>query len=118
VVSFTARSLYPWYPLDRRLGGPGTGRDVERKQTLPLTGLELRTLGRPARAIYTRRYVQNIVIFKEQISFSVGIETHQRKGNEFYAKNLYGCTCFSYGIVTCRLVSVARMTGSTSDDWI
>jgi hypothetical protein len=55
VVSFTTWQLYPrrknpQYPLDRRLGGPQSrsGRRGEKK-ILTLPGLELRTLGRPAR---------------------------------------------------------------------
>jgi hypothetical protein len=41
VVSFTLRPLYPrgnspWYPLDRRLGGPRTSLDdVERRKIVP-----------------------------------------------------------------------------------
>jgi hypothetical protein len=42
VVSFTPRPLYPqgkspWYPLDRRLGGPQSrsGRDGEEKNSQP-----------------------------------------------------------------------------------
>jgi hypothetical protein len=47
VVSFTPLSLYlqgksPWYPLDRRLGGPQSrsGRGSEEKNSQPLPGLE------------------------------------------------------------------------------
>jgi hypothetical protein len=47
VVSFTPRQLYPqgknpWYPLDRRLGGPQSrsGRGGEEKNSKPLPGLE------------------------------------------------------------------------------
>jgi hypothetical protein len=47
VVSFTPRPLYlqgksPWYPLDRRLGGPQSwsGRGGEEKNSQPLLGLE------------------------------------------------------------------------------
>jgi hypothetical protein len=47
VVSFTRRPLYPqeqspWYPLDRRLGGPQSrsGRGGEKKNSQPLPGLE------------------------------------------------------------------------------
>jgi hypothetical protein len=47
VVSFTPRPLYshgksPWYPLDRRLGGPQSrsGRGGEEKNSQPLPGLE------------------------------------------------------------------------------
>jgi hypothetical protein len=46
-VSFTPRSLYtkgksPWYPLDRRLGGPQSqsGHIGEEKNSQPLAGLE------------------------------------------------------------------------------
>jgi hypothetical protein len=35
--------------LDRRLGGPGVD-DVEKRKFLTLPGLEIRTLGRPARS--------------------------------------------------------------------
>jgi hypothetical protein len=47
VVSFTPRPLYPqgrspWYPLDRKLGGPQSrsGRGGEEKNSQPLPGLE------------------------------------------------------------------------------
>jgi hypothetical protein len=47
VFSFTPRPLYlqgknPWYPLDRRLGGPQSWseRGGEEKNSLPLLGLE------------------------------------------------------------------------------
>jgi hypothetical protein len=47
VVSFTARQHYPkgkspWYPLDRRLGGPQSrsGRGGEEKNSQPLPGLK------------------------------------------------------------------------------
>jgi hypothetical protein len=47
VVSFTPRPLYsqgksPFYPLDRRLGGPQSrsGRGGEEKNSQPLPGLE------------------------------------------------------------------------------
>jgi hypothetical protein len=46
MVSFTPRPLYPrekspWYPLDRRLGGPKGrfGRGGENKNSLPLPGI-------------------------------------------------------------------------------
>jgi len=48
MVSFTPRLLYlqgktPWYPFDRRLGGPKSrpGRDGEEKNSQPLLGFEL-----------------------------------------------------------------------------
>jgi hypothetical protein len=47
VVSFTPRPLYsqgknPWYPLDRRLGGPqiSSGRSGGKKNSQPQPGLE------------------------------------------------------------------------------
>jgi hypothetical protein len=55
VESFTPRTLYPrgkspWYPLERRLGGPRAGLDnLEKRKFFTLTGLELQPLGRPAR---------------------------------------------------------------------
>jgi hypothetical protein len=56
VVSFTPWSLYPRgkrprYPLGRKLGGPRASLDnLERRKFLTLLGLELRSLGRPARS--------------------------------------------------------------------
>jgi hypothetical protein len=35
VASFTLRPLYPWYPLDRRLGGPGAVLDAVVKRKIP-----------------------------------------------------------------------------------
>jgi hypothetical protein len=61
-VSFTPRHLYPWckYPLDKRLSGlrNWSGRRGEKRKILPLQGLELRPLGRPARtkSLYRLRY--------------------------------------------------------------
>jgi len=47
VVSFTTWPLYPqgkspWYPLDRRLGGPQnhSGHSGEEKNSQPLPGIE------------------------------------------------------------------------------
>jgi hypothetical protein len=44
VISFTSRPLHPWYPLDRRLGGPQnrTGCGGEEKSSYPLPGIEPR----------------------------------------------------------------------------
>jgi hypothetical protein len=48
VVSFMPQLLYlqgkrPWYPLDRRLGGPQSqsGHRVEEKNSQPLSGIDL-----------------------------------------------------------------------------
>jgi hypothetical protein len=66
VVSFTPRPLYsqgrnPWYPLDRRLGGPQSrsGRGGEEKNSQPPPGLETpRIMGRPVRkwSLYQLNY--------------------------------------------------------------
>jgi hypothetical protein len=57
VVSFTPRPLYPqgkspWYPLDRRLGGPQSrsGRGGEEKNSQPPPGIEPYNPDRPARS--------------------------------------------------------------------
>jgi hypothetical protein len=56
VVSFTLRPLYPWElaPGTHWIGrwvGPRAGLDeVEKRKFLTLPGLELRSLGRPARS--------------------------------------------------------------------
>jgi hypothetical protein len=45
------RGKSPRNPLDMRLGGPRAGLDaVEKSKILSLPGLELQTLGRPARS--------------------------------------------------------------------
>jgi hypothetical protein len=51
VASFTTRPLYsqgksPWYPLDRRLGGPQSRYKLggEEKNSQPLLGLETPTI--------------------------------------------------------------------------
>jgi hypothetical protein len=57
VVSFTPRPLYPRgksprYPLDRRLGGPQPVWTILRREnSWPPPGLELRSLGHPARSL-------------------------------------------------------------------
>jgi hypothetical protein len=59
VVSFTPWTLYPRYPLLRRLVDPRAGLDeVEKRKFLTLKELELRPLGRPARSqsLYRLRY--------------------------------------------------------------
>jgi hypothetical protein len=65
VVSFEPQPLYPHeknplHSLDRRLGDPRTRsrRRIERRKILPLPGLELRPLLRPARgqSLYQLRY--------------------------------------------------------------
>jgi hypothetical protein len=65
VVSFTHRPLYlqgkiPWYPLDRRLGGPQSrsGRGGEEKNSQPPPGIEPYNPDRPARssALYRLSY--------------------------------------------------------------
>jgi hypothetical protein len=67
VISFTPRPFYlpgksPRYPLVRRLGRPRTAlEDVERRQILPLPGLEPRPLGRPE--IHTHRHIY--ICFRE-----------------------------------------------------
>jgi hypothetical protein len=57
VVSFTSRPLYhkgknPWYPLDRRLGGPQSrsGRGGEEKNSQPLAGIKPYNPDSPARS--------------------------------------------------------------------
>jgi hypothetical protein len=59
-VSFTPRPLYPqgkspWYPLDRRLGGPQnrSGSGGEEKNSQPLPGLEP-SISHPVAQRYTR----------------------------------------------------------------
>jgi hypothetical protein len=49
---FTPRERAPWYPLDRRLGGPQSqsGHDVEEKNSQPLPGFEPRSSDCPARS--------------------------------------------------------------------
>jgi hypothetical protein len=65
VVSFTPRLLYPqgknpWYPLDRRLGGPQipSGRGSEEKNSQPPPGIETENPDCPARrpALYRLSY--------------------------------------------------------------
>jgi hypothetical protein len=65
VVSFTPRSLYrqgksPWYPLDRRFGGPHSrsGRGGKEKSSQPQPGLDPYNPDRPARspALYWLSY--------------------------------------------------------------
>jgi hypothetical protein len=64
LVSFTSRPLYPWEeaPGTPWIGGwvgPTAGlNDVEKRKFLTLSGLQLRTLGRPFRSqsLYRLRY--------------------------------------------------------------
>jgi hypothetical protein len=58
VVSFTPPPLYPqgnspWYPLDRRLGGPQSrsGRRSEEKNSQPPPGIEPWNPDRPAHTV-------------------------------------------------------------------
>jgi hypothetical protein len=59
MVSFTPRPLYyqgknPWYPLDRKLGGPQTrsGGGGEEKNSQPRAGLESQSI-QPVAQCYT-----------------------------------------------------------------
>jgi hypothetical protein len=68
VVSFTRRPLYPqgkspWYPLDRRLGGPQSrsGRGGEEKNSQPLPGVEL-PIVQPVAQRYTTELSQLLEI--------------------------------------------------------
>jgi hypothetical protein len=70
MVSITPWPLYPLgkgprYPLDRRLVGPQSRVDaVEKRTFLPVPGLELRPLGRPARSmsLYRLSYTASTLI--------------------------------------------------------
>jgi hypothetical protein len=72
VVSFTPQPLYPqgkspWYPLDKRLGGPQSrsGRGGEGKNSRPPSGIEPYNPNRPARnpALYRLRYDGFLISF-------------------------------------------------------
>jgi hypothetical protein len=75
VVSFTLRPLYPqgkspWYPLDRRLGGPQShfGCGGEDKNSQPPPGIEPTYPDRPALSqCYTARAITGLV--KEWITY-------------------------------------------------
>jgi hypothetical protein len=59
VVSFTPRPLYPKgkitrYQSDRRLGWPQSRSECCGEKSLPLSGSEPRSLGRPARSLITK----------------------------------------------------------------
>jgi hypothetical protein len=63
VVSFTPQALYPqgrgpWYPLDRRLGGPPSryGRGSEERNSQPLPELEPQIIQPLARSPYRLSY--------------------------------------------------------------
>jgi hypothetical protein len=75
VVSFTPQPLYsqgkiPWYPLDRRLGGPQRrfGRGGEEKNSQPPPSIEPQNPDRPARspALYRLSYHSSLlnIIYK------------------------------------------------------
>jgi hypothetical protein len=60
MFNLTLRPLYPqgkspWYPLDRRLGGPQSrsGRGGEEKNSQPSPEIEPYNAGRPARSLVT-----------------------------------------------------------------
>jgi hypothetical protein len=70
VVSFTPRPLYPqgnspWYPLDRRLGGPQSrsGRGGEERNSQPPPGIEPYNPDHPAHspALYRLSYHGSVV---------------------------------------------------------
>jgi hypothetical protein len=68
---FTPRGKSPRYPLDRRLGGLQSRFGQRRDETnLTLPGLELRTLGRPARSqsLYPLLYLQGGIIWLKEYS--------------------------------------------------
>jgi hypothetical protein len=70
VVSFTSRPLYPqgkspWYPLDRRLGGPQSrsGRGGEEKNSQTPSGIEPLNPDRPAHSLVV--IPTDLVIWKQ-----------------------------------------------------
>jgi hypothetical protein len=81
VVSFTARPLYPqrkspWYPLDRKLGGPQSrsGRGGEEKNSQPPPVTEPQNSDRPARSpeLYRLSCHGSIEVVSQSVSQSVG----------------------------------------------
>jgi hypothetical protein len=69
VVSFRPRTFYhqgksPWYPLDRRLGGPHnqSGRGGKEKNSQPLPGLEPQII-QPVAQRYTAELTQLLSFF-------------------------------------------------------
>jgi hypothetical protein len=77
VVSLTRRPLYrqgksPWYPLDRRLGGPQShsGRGGEERNPQPPPGIEPYNPYRPARspALYRLSYRAKYFILRRTFS--------------------------------------------------
>jgi hypothetical protein len=83
VVSFTPRPLYPqgkspWYPLNRRLGGPQSRsrRGGEEKNSQPLPGLE-HPIIQPVSQCYFWKLIFIVLIFStEQVSAYKQKETH------------------------------------------
>jgi hypothetical protein len=71
VVNYTPRPLYSLYPLDRRQGGPQSrnGQRGEEK-ILPLPGLEVWPLGRPARSQSLYWLLRMVFIAENAISRS------------------------------------------------
>jgi hypothetical protein len=76
MVSFTPRSLYPqvnrpWYPLDRRLGGPQSrsGCGGENKNSKPLQELEP-PINQPIAQRYTIEVSRLVIKVSLEIIFS------------------------------------------------
>jgi hypothetical protein len=88
VVSFTIRPLYhqrkrPWYPLDRRLGGPQSRskRCCEEKNSLPLPGIESPII-QPIGQLYITELILLILVRLKKDKFVPCIKD--------YAMKMYG----------------------------
>jgi hypothetical protein len=107
VVSFTSRPLYPqgkspWYPLDRRPGGPQShsGHGGEEKNSQPLPGIEPQNPNHPAHSpvLYQLSYhgSLNLIISYKNVDFNMEISSVKTKIVVFQGRvNIY-CKIFIY----------------------
>jgi hypothetical protein len=114
VVSFTARPLYPqgkspWYPSDRRLGGPRCRyrRSGEEKNSQPPPGIEPYIPNRPARnpalyrLSYHGSYGSKAWVFKEKDT-----ERHKTKQHKC-------CFCHPYWVLHKRNADIRNVISET-----
>jgi hypothetical protein len=96
VVSFTPRPLYPqgkspWYPLERRLGGPQSrsGRDGLEKNSQPPSGIKPQNPDRSARspALYRLSYHGSYCFFIVYKYLSSKQETQGRAYDAYFPSN-------------------------------
>jgi hypothetical protein len=126
VISFTPQSLYPqgknpWYPLNRRLGGPQSrsGHGGEEKNSQSPPGIEPRNPDRPARSLvaiqtepssgFTKSLLQDTMA-----SFHIFLKTHALiKRREITNKPIFQYEIFYLILADYNIIMLSEMFGGS-----